>query len=72
MLRKTLQSMKICISFYVMVVIVADKLMMSQFWLNNKASLSCLCCDKDPRKHVLASAYVGVFSLILQTFIMIG
>ena len=34
--------MKICISFYVMVVIVADKLMISQCWLKHKASLSCL------------------------------
>ena len=38
--------MKICISFYVMVVIVADKLMISKCWLKHKASLSCLACDK--------------------------
>ena len=54
--------MKICISFYVIVVIVADKLMISQCWLKHKASLSCLCCDKDlhERVHVLVSVYVGV------------
>ena len=75
--------MKICISFYVMVVIAADKLMISQFWLKHKASLSCLCCDKDPHARVrmymyvhvhvcvLGSVYVGVLSLILQTLIMI-
>ena len=39
--------MKIYISFYVMVVIEADKLMISQCWLNHKASLSCLGCDND-------------------------
>ena len=31
--------MKICISFYVMVVIVADKLMISQCWLKDNASV---------------------------------
>ena len=30
-----------------MVVIVADKLMISQCWLKHNASLSCLGCDKD-------------------------
>ena len=72
--------MKICISFYVMVVIVADKLMLSQGWLKHKASLSCLGCDKDLHErvrvymcvHVLVSVYVGVFSLIFETLIMIG
>ena len=50
--------MKICISFNVMVVIVADKLMISQCWLKDKASLSCLGCDKDlhERVHVCACA----------------
>ena len=43
--------MKICISFYVMVVIAADKLMISQCWLKHKASLSCVCCDKDTYRH---------------------
>ena len=74
--------MKICISFYVMVVIVADKLMIYQCWLKHKASLSCLGCDKDLHErvrvymyvHVLVSVYVhvGVFSLIFETLIMIG
>ena len=72
--------MKICISFYVMVVIVADKLMISQCWLKHKASLSGLGCDKDLHErvrvymcvHVLVSVYVGVFSLIFETLIMIG
>ena len=72
--------MKICISFYVMVVIVADKLMISQCWLKHKASRSCLGCDKDLHErvrvymcvHVLVSVYVGVFSLIFETLIMIG
>ena len=72
--------MKICISFYVMVVIVADKLMISQCWLKHKASLSCLGCDNDMHErvrvrvcvHVLVSVYVGVFSLIFETLIMIG
>ena len=57
--------MKICISFYVMVVIVADKLMISQCWLKDKAYLSCLGCDKDMHErvrvymcvHVLVSVY---------------
>ena len=39
--------MKIRISFCVMVVIVSDKLMISQCWLKHKASLSCVGCDKD-------------------------
>ena len=60
--------MKIYISFYVMVVIEADKLMISQCWLNHKASLSCLGCDNDLHErvrvymcvHVLVSMYVGV------------
>ena len=72
--------MKIYIGFYVMVVIEADKLMISQCWLNHKASLSCLGCDKDLHErvrvymcvHVLVSVYVGVFSLIFETLIMIG
>ena len=72
--------MNICISFYVMVVIVADKLMISQCWLKDKASLSCLGCDKDRHErvrvymcvHVLVSVYVGVFSLIFEKLIMIG
>ena len=72
--------MKICISFYVMVVIVADKLMISQCWLKDKASLSCLGCDKDLHErvrvymcaHVLVSVYVGVFSLIFEKLIIIG
>ena len=72
--------MKICISFYVMVVIVADKLMISQCWLNDEASLSCLGCDKDLHErvrvymcvHVLVSVYVGVFSLIFEKLIIIG
>ena len=72
--------MNICISFHVMVVIVADKLMISQCWLKHKASLSCLGCDKDLYArlrvytcvHVLVSMYVGVFSLIFETLIMIG
>ena len=72
--------MEICICFYVMVVIVADKLMISQCWLKDKASLSCLGCDKDLHErvrvymcvHVLVSVYVGVFSLIFEKFIIIG
>ena len=72
--------MKICISFYVMVVIVADKLMISRCWLKHKASLFCLGCDKDLhelvrvyiRVLVLVSVHVGVFSLIFETLIMIG
>ena len=72
--------MKICISFHVMVVIVADKLMKSQCWLKDKASLSCLGCDKDRHErvlvymcvHVLVSVYVGVFSLIFEKLIKIG
>ena len=72
--------MKICISFCVMVVIEADKLMISQCWLKHKAYLSCLCCDKDLHErvrvymcvHVFVSVYVGVFSLIFETLIMIG
>ena len=72
--------MKTCISFYIMVVIVADTLMISQCWLKHKASLSCLGCDKDMHAcvrvymcvHVLVSVYVGVFSLIFETLIMIG
>ena len=72
--------MKICISLYVMVVIVADKLMISQCWLKHKASLSCLGCDKDMHErvrvymcvHVFVSMYVGVLSLIFETLIMIG
>ena len=64
-----------------MVVIVADKLMISQCWLKHKASLSCVGCDKDMhqrvRVHVCAcacecSCTVGVFSLIFETLIMIG
>ena len=72
--------MKICISFYVMVVIAADKLMISKCWLKHKASLYCLGCDKDLHErvrvymcvHVVVSMYVGVFSLIFETLIMIG
>ena len=73
--------MKICINFYVMVVIVADTLMISQCWLKHKASLSCdKGCDKDMHErvrvcmcvHVLVSVYVGGFSLIFETLIMIG
>ena len=72
--------MKICISFYVMAVIVADKLMISQCWLKHKASLSYVGCDKDmPERvrvhkcvHVVVSVHVGVFSLIFETLIMIG
>ena len=72
--------MKICISFYVMVVIVADKLMISQCWLKHKAALFCLGCDTKLHErvrvymcvHVLVSVYVGVFSLISETLIMIG
>ena len=72
--------MKICISFCVMVVIVADKLMISQCWLKHKASLSCVGCDKDLHErvrvhmcvHVLVSVHVGVFSLIFETLLMIG
>ena len=74
--------MKICIGFYVMVVIAADKLMISQCWLKHKASLSCVGCDKDTCMHervrvhmcvhVLVSVHVGVFSLIFETLIMIG
>ena len=70
--------MKICICCYVMVVIVADKLMISQCWLKHKASLSCLGCDKDLHErvrvfmcvHVLVSVYVGVFSPIFETLMM--
>ena len=59
--------MKICLSFFVMVVIVADKLMISRCWLmKQNASLFCLGCDKDLHErvrvymcvHVLASVYV--------------
>ena len=73
--------MKICISFYVVVVIEVDKLMISQCWMNHKASQSCLGCDnKDLHErlrvymcvHVLVSVYVCVFSLIFETLIMIG
>ena len=61
--------MKFYISFYAMVVIEADKLMISQCWLNYKTSLSCLGCDKDMHEHVRVylcvhvrvSVYVGVF-----------
>ena len=63
-----------------MVVIVADKLMISQCWLKHKASLSCVGCDKDLHErmrvymcvYVLVSVYVGVFSLIFETLIMTG
>ena len=50
--------MKICISLYVMVVIVADKLMISQCWLKHKAALSCLGCDKDMHEHMCACTCV--------------
>ena len=43
-------------------------------------SLSCLCCDKDLHErvrvymcvHVLVRVYVGVFSSIFESLIMIG
>ena len=50
--------MNICISVYVMAVIVADKLMISQCWLKHKASLSCVGCDKDMPEHVCVHTYV--------------
>ena len=54
--------------------------MISQCWLKHKASLSGLGCDKDLHErvrvymcvHVHVSVYVGVFSLIFETLIMIG
>ena len=52
--------MKICISLYVMVVIVADKLMIFQCWLKHKASLSCVGCDKDTHERVRVYMYVHV------------
>ena len=59
-----------------MVVIVADKLMISQYWLKHKASLSCLGLHERVRVyicvHVLVSMYVVVFSLIFEKLIMIG
>ena len=65
--------MKICISLYAMVVIVADKLMISQCWLKHNAFLCCLGCDKDlherVRVHVCACAcecYVDVLPLIFE------
>ena len=72
--------MKICISFCVMVVIVAEKLMISQCWLKHKAFLSCVGCDKYLHGsvrvhmcvHVLVSVHVGVLSVIFETLIMIG
>ena len=61
--------MKIYISFYVMVVIVADKLMISQCWLKHKASLFCLGCDKDlherVRVHVCTCACECVYRCVL-------
>ena len=47
-----------------MVVIVADKLMISQD-LHERVRVYM-------RVHVLVSVYVGVFSLILESLIMIG
>ena len=68
--------MKICIRFYVLVVIVADKLVIPQYWLKHKASLSCLGLHERVRVymcvHVIVSVYVGAFSLIFETLIMIG
>ena len=64
----------------VVIVHVADELMLSQCWLKHKAPLPCLGCDKDLHErvrvymcvHVLVSVYVGVFSLIFETLVMIG
>ena len=65
--------MKICISFYVMVVIVADKLMISQCWLKDNASV---LCDKDLHEHVrvymcvhVLVSGIGVFSLIFEKWL---
>ena len=58
--------MKICISFYyVMVVIVADRLMISQCWRKHKTSLSCVGCGKDlhERVRVYMCVHVLVCSL---------
>ena len=59
-----------------MVVIVADKQMISQCWLKHKAPLSCLVLHERVRVymcvHVLVSVHVVVFSVIFETLIMIG
>ena len=51
-LKLLTQAEAICISFCVLVVIVADKLMISQCWLKHKASLSCVGCYKDKHERV--------------------
>ena len=65
--------MKICISICVMVVIVADKLMISQCWLKHKASLSCVGCYKGMHErvqvHVLVNVHINIFSFIFKTFV---
>ena len=43
-----------------MVVIVADKLMISQCWLKQKVSLSCVGCDKDLHERVRVHMCVHV------------
>ena len=50
--------MKIYISFYVMVVIEADKLMISQCWLNHKASLSCYIRQRSWANVMYSSPFV--------------
>ena len=48
-----------------MVVIAADKLMISQCWLKHKASLSCLWCDEDPHARVRVYMDVHVHVCVL-------